>query len=115
MQSQLDPFDSMEGNELSDILMNPQFHGGDPEQLMEESMFNSVIPPQFAYLHSQFKTSLEQESWKGLRLGLSWHPTMTLNSELSLTIDKPRGFLKNYSFSTTTILPSKQYNFYLFR
>ena len=109
MNSQLNQYG--EGVDLSDILSNPNFQG-DPEHLMEESIFNSISPPQFSYLHSQFKTSLDQENWKGLKLGLSWHPTMTLNSELTLNIEKARGFLKNYTLSTTTILPSK-YNLYL--
>jgi hypothetical protein len=100
------PYDGMEGNELSDILNNPNFHG-DAEQLMEERMYNSINPPQFAYLHSQFKTSLDHESWKGLKLGFSWHPTMTLNSEFQLTVDKmSTRSLNNYVLSVTTVLPS---------
>ena len=104
------PLDALEGTELSDILNNPNFQG-DPDQLMEETMYNSVFPPQFAYLHSQFKTSLEHDTWKGFRIGFSWHPNMTFNSELQLTLDRIRGYsLNNYVFSVTTVLPSKIIN-----
>ena len=105
MQSQIDQIDHSEGNELSELLMNPNFEG-DPEQLMEESMFNSVNPPQFSYLHSQLKNSLDHESWKGAKFLFSWHPTMSLNTEFQLNVDKPRGFPRNYSFTTTSIIPS---------
>jgi hypothetical protein len=104
------PFDSMEGNELSEILEHPNFQG-DAEHLMEERLYNSIHPPQFAYLHSQFKTSLDHESWKGLKLGLSWHPTMTLNSEFQMTLDKmSTRSLNNYVFSITTVLPGIEFN-----
>ena len=106
MQSQIDQVESNEGNELSEMLMNPKFQEN-PEEYMEQSMFNSINPPQYAHLHSVLKNSLEHESWKGLKLGFSWHPVMNLNSELQITGDRPRGFLKNYSFSTTTIIPSR--------
>ena len=106
MQSQIDLTDFAEGNELSELLMNPNFQG-DPEQLMEENIFNSINPPQFSYLHLHLKSSLEHESWKGLKLGLSWHPTMALNTELQITGDKLRGYIKNYTFSTTTIIQSR--------
>ena len=97
---------SMEGfDQLSEIMNNPNIDPSSYEELMEESMLNSINPPQFSYLHSQFKTSLDSESWKGIKVGLNWHPTNMFNTEYSLTIDKPRGFLKNYAINATTIIP----------
>ena len=53
----------MEGfDQLSEILNNPNFDPSNYEELMEETMLNNVNPPQFSYLHSQFKFTFDSES-----------------------------------------------------
>ena len=95
---------------LSDILDNPDNEPiSNDEEVLEERMMNSLEPPQFSYLHNQFKTSLENDSWKGLKFSINLHPTNYSNSEYTLNIYKIRGFLQNYSFNTTSIIPGKIY------
>lgn len=74
------------------------------EEDSEEKMLSSVDPLQFSYLHSQFETSLDFDSWNGLKIDLSWHPTNLFNTGYTITIDNPLEFLKNYAKHATTII-----------
>ena len=105
--SHFDENDEAKG--LSDVLDNPDMmENMDPEkyqELIEEQMLNSFSPPPFAYLHNQFKTSLDNESWKGLKLSLNHRPAQEFSSDYNLTIDKLRGAFKNYAVNVTSVIP----------
>jgi len=88
-----------------DILNNPNIDPSQYEEIMEEQMMNSFIPPQFSYLNAQFRSQLENESWKWLKFTLNWHPTDHLNTEYSCNVEMPnRIMIKNYNVNITSLI-----------